>query len=198
MWAVLRGFWRMPSAKVMQTSTWALSGWNSCRVLDYMIKPMCVALLTLFFTRSVGTLQPTRSSGRVGSKFNWPSEDQCHRSHSNGFLVLSHTYTVNTVNYSSQNCLESRRSVLDDRHDGSLFWCALSNDSRRGSAGIDQSQSRCCEFFVSLIDKKKTCFNKKRDNQRVAVVQPSLSKYGTGAELHAPLWQSTGRFCGPK
>ena len=26
----------------------------------------------------------------------------------------------------SQNCLESRRTALDDRHDGSLFWCALS------------------------------------------------------------------------
>ena len=114
---------------------------------------MCVASLTLILTRSVGTLQPTRSSGRVGSKFNWPSEDQCHRSHSNGFLFLSQTYKVNTANYSSQNCLESRRSVIDDHHGGSLFWCTLSNDSRRGSAGIDLSQSRCCEFFVSLIDK---------------------------------------------
>ena len=43
---------------------------------------MCVASLTLIFTRSVGTLQPTRPLGRVGSKFNWPSEDQCQRSHS--------------------------------------------------------------------------------------------------------------------
>ena len=34
---------------------------------------MCVASLTLIFTRSVGTLQPTRPLGRVGSKFNWPS-----------------------------------------------------------------------------------------------------------------------------
>ena len=43
---------------------------------------MCVASLTLIFTRSVGTLQPMRPLGRVGSKFNWPSEDQCQRSHS--------------------------------------------------------------------------------------------------------------------
>ena len=43
---------------------------------------MCVASLTLIFTRSVGALQPTRLLGRVGSKFNWPSEDQCQRSHS--------------------------------------------------------------------------------------------------------------------
>ena len=54
-------------------------------------KPMCVASLTLIFTRSVGTLQPTRPLGRVGSKFNWPSEDQCQRSHSKCFLFLSHT-----------------------------------------------------------------------------------------------------------
>ena len=41
---------------------------------------MCVATLTLIFTRSVCTLQPTRPL--VGSKFNWLSEDQCQRSHS--------------------------------------------------------------------------------------------------------------------
>ena len=33
-----------------------------------------VASLTLIFTKSVGTLQPTMPLGRVGSKFNWPSE----------------------------------------------------------------------------------------------------------------------------
>ena len=43
---------------------------------------MCVASLTLIFTRSVGILQPTRPLDRVGSKFNWASEDQCQRSHS--------------------------------------------------------------------------------------------------------------------
>ena len=43
---------------------------------------MCVASLTLIFTRSVGTLQPMRLLSWVGSKFNWPSEDQCQRSHS--------------------------------------------------------------------------------------------------------------------
>ena len=37
------------------------------------------------FMRSVGPLQPTKLLGRVGSKFNWPSEDQCRKSHWNGF-----------------------------------------------------------------------------------------------------------------
>ena len=55
------------------------------------IKPMSVASLTLTFTRSVGTLQPTRPLGGVGSKFNWPSEDQCQRSHSKWvFVFISH------------------------------------------------------------------------------------------------------------
>ena len=49
---------------------------------------MCVASLTLIFTRSVGTLQPTRPNGLVGSKFNWPSEDQCQRSHSKWVFVF--------------------------------------------------------------------------------------------------------------
>ena len=40
------------------------------------------------FTRSVGALQPTRPLGRVGSKFNWPSEDQCQRSHSKWVFVF--------------------------------------------------------------------------------------------------------------
>ena len=44
--------------------------------------------LTLIFTRSVGTLQPTRPLGRVSSKFNWPSEDQCQRSHSKWVFVF--------------------------------------------------------------------------------------------------------------
>ena len=48
------------------------------------------ALVTppLIFTRSFGTLQSTRSLGRVGSRFNWPSEDQCQRSHSKCFFVF--------------------------------------------------------------------------------------------------------------
>ena len=50
---------------------------------------MFVASLTLIFTRSVGTLQPMRPLGRVGSKFNWPSEDQCQRSHSKWVFVFS-------------------------------------------------------------------------------------------------------------
>ena len=54
----------------------------------YNKKPMCVASLTLIFTRSVGTLQSTRPLGRVGSKFNWPSEDQCQRSHSKWVFVF--------------------------------------------------------------------------------------------------------------
>ena len=49
---------------------------------------MCVASLTLIFSRSVGTLQSTRPLGRVGSKFNWPSEDQCQRSHSKWVFVF--------------------------------------------------------------------------------------------------------------
>ena len=32
----------------------------------------------------------------------------------NGFLFLSHTQKANTVTKSSKNCLESRRSVVDD------------------------------------------------------------------------------------
>ena len=58
-------------------------------ILRYIIKKnMCVASLTLIFTRSVGTLQPTRPLGRVGSKFNWSSEDQCQRSHSKSFFYF--------------------------------------------------------------------------------------------------------------
>ena len=49
---------------------------------------MCVASLTPIFTRPVGTLQPPRPLGRVGSKFNWPSEDQCQRSHSKWVFVF--------------------------------------------------------------------------------------------------------------
>ena len=57
----------------------------------YNKKNMCVASLTLIFTRSIGTLQPTRPLGRVGSKFNWPSEDQCQRSHSKwDFVFIPH------------------------------------------------------------------------------------------------------------
>ena len=54
--------------------------------VDYIIKLKCVASLTLIYTRSVGTLQPRRPKGLVGSKFNWPSEDQCQRSHSKYFF----------------------------------------------------------------------------------------------------------------
>ena len=72
--------------------------------------------------RSVGTLQPTRPLGRVSSKFIWPSKDQCQRSHSKWVFV----FIPHLKSKSSQNCLERRRSVFDDRHDGSLFWCALS------------------------------------------------------------------------
>ena len=39
--------------------------------LQYIIKPICMASLTLIFKRSVGTLQPTRL---IGLKFNWQSE----------------------------------------------------------------------------------------------------------------------------
>ena len=58
---------------------------------SYMIiqwKPIRVTSSTLIFTRSVGTLQPARPTGRVGSKFNWPTEDQCQRSHSKWVFVF--------------------------------------------------------------------------------------------------------------
>ena len=42
----------------------------------------------MIFTRSVGTLQPMSLLGRVGSKFNWPSEDQVSKSHSKWVLVF--------------------------------------------------------------------------------------------------------------
>ena len=49
---------------------------------------MCMASLTLIFTWSVSTLQSMRPLGQVGSKFNWPSEDQCQRSHSKWVFVF--------------------------------------------------------------------------------------------------------------
>ena len=55
---------------------------------NFIIKPMCVASLTLIFMRSVCTLQPMTPFGRVGSKFYWPSEDQCQRSHSKWVFVF--------------------------------------------------------------------------------------------------------------
>ena len=85
-----------------------------------------MASLTLIFMRAVGTLQPMRPLGLVGSKFNWPSEDQCRRSQSKWVFVLIPHLKINSANWFSQNCLEGRRSVLDDGHDCSLFWCALS------------------------------------------------------------------------
>ena len=55
-------------------------------------KTVCMASLTLIFTRSVGILQPTWPLGRVGSKFNWPGEDLGQRTHSDClFLWLPHT-----------------------------------------------------------------------------------------------------------
>ena len=94
-------------------------------------KPMCVVSLTLIFTRSVGTLQPMRPLGRVGSKFNWPSEDQCQRSHSKWVFVfipyLKTKYNQLIVSKLSQkSTICPWQSALDDRHDGPLFWCALS------------------------------------------------------------------------
>ena len=47
---------------------------------------MSVASLTLI-TRSASTLKPTRPL-LVGSKFNWPSEDHCQRSHSKWVFVF--------------------------------------------------------------------------------------------------------------
>ena len=41
-----------------------------------------MASLTVISTRSGGTLQPARPLGRVVSRVNWPSKDQCQRSHS--------------------------------------------------------------------------------------------------------------------
>ena len=67
---------------------------NSCYVLFYIWKismlfdnkNLCAWLLWHWSSR--GTLQPTRPLGRVGSKFNWPSEDQCQRSHSKWVFVF--------------------------------------------------------------------------------------------------------------
>ena len=47
-----------------------------------------MASLTLIFTRSSGTLQPTRSLGRVSSNFNWQSEDRCQRTHSKWVFIF--------------------------------------------------------------------------------------------------------------
>ena len=51
-------------------------------VKQYDKKNMRMASLTVIFTRSGGTLQPARPLGRVVSRVNWPSKDQCQRSHS--------------------------------------------------------------------------------------------------------------------
>ena len=114
MWAlnnhyILNKWNHSPGSKVHGANMgpiWVLSapGWSPCRPYEpcyqgpyegqfaqrkfYNKKPMCVASLTLIFTRSVGTLQPTRPLGRVGSKFNWPSEDQCQRNHSKWVFVF--------------------------------------------------------------------------------------------------------------
>ena len=49
------------------------SWWLSrTEVWDKNKNPFWMASLTLIFTRSVGTLQPMRPLGRVGSKFNIP------------------------------------------------------------------------------------------------------------------------------
>ena len=90
---------------------------------------MRVASLTLIFRRSVGTLQPMRPLGRVGSKFNLPSEDQCQRAiqHSKlGFcFYLTLRMQIQPLN-SLKTVSKSGRSVLDDRHDSACFWCAFS------------------------------------------------------------------------
>ena len=94
--------------------------------VDYNKNP-CAWLLWHWSSRGqLALCNPRGRLGRVGSKFNWPSEDQCQRSHSKWFLFISHTWKVNIANLSSQNSLESRRSVLDNRQDGSLFWCVIS------------------------------------------------------------------------
>ena len=86
-----------------------------------------MASLTLIFTRSVGTWQPTRLLGRVGSKFNWPSEDQCQRSHSNwvfGFIphLKSKYIQLSVSKLSQKSAICPRRSPWRLI----LFWCALS------------------------------------------------------------------------
>ena len=89
-----------------------------------VIKTMCVASLTPIFTRSVGILQPMRPLGRVGSKFNWPSEDQCQRSHSKWVLFyptlrmqtqpLNSLKTVSKVGDLSSTSAMTAHWTLDD------------------------------------------------------------------------------------
>ena len=52
--------------------------------------------LTLVFTTSVGTLQPTRPLGPVEVKFIWKSEDQYQTTHANWFLFC-HIYKTKTA-----------------------------------------------------------------------------------------------------
>ena len=69
-------------------------------------------------------LPPTRPLGSVGSQFDWQSEDE--EPTQNGFLFLSLTQKANIATQSSQNYLESRRFVFDDRRDLPLYKCARS------------------------------------------------------------------------
>ena len=87
---------------------------------------MFVVSLTLIFTRSVGTLQPTKALGRVGSNFKWPSEDQCQRSHSKWVFVFSPHLEIK---YSQLIVSKlSRKAAICPRRAPwwLIFWCALS------------------------------------------------------------------------
>ena len=87
---------------------------------------MRVASLTLIFTRSDGTLQPTRPLGRVDSKFNWPSEDQCQRSHSKWVFVFI-PHFKSKYNQLIVSKLSRKSAICPRRSPWRLIvWCALS------------------------------------------------------------------------
>ena len=88
--------------------------WISLEV-SYIIKihvHKCMVSLTLIFTRPVGTLQPTRLLGRVGSKFNWQSEDRARLFSKSSFARLQEIwnssiclYEIMKKNLSKSTCL---------------------------------------------------------------------------------------------
>ena len=88
--------------------SWTILGFLKHDRWMFIIKNMCVASLTLIFKRSVVTLQPTRPLGRMGSMFNWPSEDWCQRSHSKWVFVCG----IKTGHSNLVSCFDPRTRAL--------------------------------------------------------------------------------------
>ena len=88
--------------------------------------PMCMASLTLIFMRSVGTLQPTRPLGWVGSKFNWQTDDQCQRTPSKCvFVFIPHLKSKYSHSFLSK--LSRKLAIFPQRLLRlCIVWCALS------------------------------------------------------------------------